>query len=138
MPWSDIPWTPTSRVLRQFAGLWLLVLGGLACWHGLLRGHELAGTILAILAVTVGPVGLIRPRAIRPLFVCCMLVSFPIGWLVARLLLAAIFYGVFTPVALLFKLVGRDVLARQPRPDQSTYWEPKPMPSDMAGYLRQF
>src|SRR5258706_60232 len=46
MQWSDIPWTPTSRVLRQFAVLWLLALGGLACWHGFVREHSLVAIIL--------------------------------------------------------------------------------------------
>ena len=28
MQWSDIPFVPSSRTLRQFAGLWIAVFGG--------------------------------------------------------------------------------------------------------------
>src|SRR5436309_1699313 len=118
MQWSDISWKPSTRTLRQFAGVWLLALGGLACWHGLVRGHPTLGSVLALLAVTVGPLGLLKPQAIRPVFIFAMIVAFPIGWLVSRLLLACLYYGIFTPVGLLFKLIGRDVLARRPRPEQ--------------------
>jgi hypothetical protein len=138
MQWSEISWTPSSRTLRQFAALWLLALGGLACWHGLVRGHAMLGGVLAVLAVTVGPLGLIKPGAIRYVFICCQIVTFPIGWALSRVILACVYYGVFTPVGLVFKLIGRDALARRPRPDQPTYWESKPMATDMASYLRQF
>lgn len=138
MRWSDLPWTPSPRTLRQFAGLWILFLGGLACWHGLVRGHGTLAGVLAVLALTVGPLGLIKPQAVRPVFLGCLIVTFPIGWLVSRLLLACLFYGVFTPVGLVFKLIGRDALERRYRPDQASYWEAKPMPADARSYLRQF
>jgi hypothetical protein len=65
-------------------------------------------------------------------------VTFPIGWTGSRLLLACLYYGIFTPVGLIFKLIGRDALARRSRPGQLTYWESKPMSADMRSYLRQF
>jgi hypothetical protein len=102
------------------------------------RGHVTVGIVLAVLALTVGPLGLIKPQAIRSVFVCCMIVTFPLGWLISRVILACLFYGIFAPVGLVFKLIGRDALARRPRPDQSTYWESKPMATELASYLRQF
>src|SRR5437660_11363505 len=135
MQWSDISWKPSTRTLRQFAGVWLLALGGLACWHGFVRGHSTLGIVLAVLAVTVGPLGLIRPQAIRPVFLIAMIAAFPIGWLVSRVILACLYYGIFAPVGLLFRLIGRDALARRPHPEQATYWESKPMSTDMASYL---
>ena len=39
MQWSDISFTPSSRVLRQFAALVLIVFGGLAVWYGVVRGQ---------------------------------------------------------------------------------------------------
>jgi hypothetical protein len=49
-----------------------------------------------------------------------------------------IYYGVFTPVALAFRVVGRDALRLRPRPDLPTHWLPKPRVADAASYFRQF
>jgi hypothetical protein len=137
MTFSDLNFSPPRRVLRQFAAAWLVVFGALACWHGLYHTRPVAGLALAGLGVAVGPLGLWRPSAIRAVYVAAVLATFPIGWLLSRLLLAAIFYGIFTPLALVFRLVGRDALRLRPRPDLPTYWLPKPR-TDAASYFRQF
>jgi Saxitoxin biosynthesis operon protein SxtJ len=138
MLWSDIPRDPPPRILRQFAGVWLVFFTGLACWQGLVRGNLTLAALFAVLAVGLGPLGLAIPRAIRPIYVGAMLVTAPIGWVVSQVILALVFYGVFTPVALVFRLIGRDALSRAPRPDQESYWQPKPAPADMKRYFRQF
>jgi hypothetical protein len=138
MQWSEISLTPSNRTLRQFAGLWLLFLGGLACWHGFVHHHAGVALAFAFGALAIGPLGLLRPQAIRLVFIACTILTFPIGWAVSRILLALMFYGIFTPVGLLFRFMGRDVLQRTLRPDQATYWQPKAAVSDLRGYLRQF
>ena len=45
MQWSDIPFHPTAKTLRQFAGLWLVFFGGIALWQALVRGHADAGAV---------------------------------------------------------------------------------------------
>ncbi len=137
MTFSDINFSPQRRILRQFAATWLVVFTALACWHGLYHQRTVTGGVLATLALAVGPLGLWRPFAVRPVFVAAMLLTFPIGWLVSRVMLAAIYYGVFTPVALAFRLWGRDALRLRPRRDLPTYWLPKPR-AKAASYFRQF
>jgi hypothetical protein len=56
---------------------------------------------------------------------------------VSQATLLVLFFGVITPVAMLFALVGRDRLARR-RPQQDTYWKPKATPQDVRRYLRQY
>src|SRR5438876_148823 len=77
MRWSDISFAPETKTLRQFAGFWILFLGGLACWHGLVRGNIWLAMVFAVLALAVGPLGLIRPHAIRPIYVAAMILAFP-------------------------------------------------------------
>src|SRR5690349_1488987 len=107
MRWSDIPFSPTERTLRQFAGLWILFFAGLACWQAFVRSNLFFAAAAGALAVSIGPVGLVRPRLIRPIFVGWMVVAFPIGWVMSRVLLGIVFYGIFTPLALFFRLCGR-------------------------------
>ena len=137
MQWSDISFAPPSRTLRQFAGLWLVLFGALAGLQGFKHGRVGLALALALLAVTVGLLGLVRPQAIRVIYVGGMLVGFPVGWTLSRLILSVLFYGMFTPAGLLFRALGRDVLCRRHR-EQATYWSPKPMPADARSYFRQF
>jgi hypothetical protein len=127
----------TDRTLRQFAGLWLLILGGLAVWHGLLGDNLVVALVLGVLGVAVGVLGLATPRAIRPLFTGLMMLTYPIGWLVSRILLIVLFYGMFAPLAVLFRLIGRDALVRRRRPEGPSYWTAKPGATDVRSYLRQ-
>ena len=138
MRWSDIPFHPPRATLRQFAGLWLAVFGALACWHGLVRHHSGTAAILALLALAIGPIGLARPDLVRPVFVAAMVVSFPIGWTVSQILLAVLYYGLFTPIGLVFRLIGRDPLERKRQPDRASYWSPKPAPASVRRYFQQF
>lgn len=138
MQWSDIPRNPSNRTLRQFAGLWLLFFGVLSTWHGIILGRTAFGASLAILAAVVGTIGLLRPRSVRWIFVGWMMAAFPIGWLISRIVLALVFYGCFTPLALLFRLRGRDPLGLKRQPDAATYWQPKPIVTDLNRYFQQF
>ena len=138
MRWSDIPFDPSRATLRQFAGLWLVFFGGLALWQGLVRGQTGLAALFAVLALTIGPLGLLRPGWVRPIYVGWMVLAFPIGWTVSQVMLALMFYGLFTPIGLVFRLLGRDALHRARRPGVESYWTPKPAPAGPKSYFRQF
>jgi hypothetical protein len=128
----------TARTLRQFAGMWLLFVGGFACWQWLGRDRATLAAVAGALAVVVGVAGLARPQAVRPIFSGMMLLALPIGAVVSRVLLAILYYGLITPLGLLFRLLGRDALRRRRRRAPETWWVPKPMPTDVRSYFRQF
>ncbi len=137
MQWSDLPLAPSPRMLRQFAGLWIVILGGLACWQGLLRERPVLGAVLGVAAITVGALGLIRPSAVRPIFVALTVATFPVGWVLTRVGLAAVFFGLFAPLAIVFRLAERDVLVLRRPCDRASYWEPKPPPAGARSYFHQ-
>jgi hypothetical protein len=134
----DINLHPTDRMLRQFAGAWLVAFSGLAAMQWLMRGHPRTAAALVSAALIVGVAGLLRPRAVRWLFVAATIAAFPIGWVVSHVMLFVLFAGVITPVALLFKLQGRDRLARHRPGHQASYWKSKTTTADMRRYLRQY
>jgi len=138
MHWSDIPFDPPRTTLRQFAGLWLVFFGGMALWQALVRGHAGLASILALLALTIGPLGLTRPEWMRWIYVGWMVLAFPIGWMVSQVMLAVMFYGLFVPIGLIFRLLGRDPLHRARRAELKSYWAPKPAPADLRRYFKQF
>jgi hypothetical protein len=135
---SDHDLKITPRMLRQFAGMWLVFFAALAAWQYWGRGHQTSAIVFAALAVAFGPAGIIWPELIRPLFVVLMAIVTPIGWLVSTVLLSLAFYAVFTPVALVFRLIGRDALLRRSRPQTESYWALKPVVEDPRRYFKQF
>ena len=53
-------------------------------------------------------------------------------------MLALMFYLLLTPIALIFRLQGRDLLARKSAPNRSTFWTAKQTPQDVRSYFRQY
>jgi uncharacterized membrane protein len=138
MQWSDISFAPPTRTLRQFAGLWLCFLGLAAVIQGVIRHNLMLMAVFGTLAVTVGVAGLVKPSIIRPVFVGSMILAFPIGWTVNKIVLGCMFYGIFTPLAVLFRIIGRDTLSRRRRPTADTYWSAKGQPAQASSYFRPF
>lgn len=122
-------------MLRQFSGIWIVFFGAIAARQEYHHHHTVA-IVLAALAFTLGPLGLVWPRVMKPIFVGWMRLTHPIGWVVSRLVLGLIFYGLFTPFAWVFRLMGRDALRLKPQPQASTYWLVKPR-ADLSQYFRQ-
>ena len=136
MRWSDISFSP--KTLRQFAGLWIVFFSALGLWYGLRHGQQTLSITLVLLAVTIGPLGLVKPAFIKPIYTAWMVAVFPIGWLMSNVLVGIVYYGIVTPIALIFRVANRDALQRSPRPQADSYWQAKPMPDTMGRYLRQY
>jgi hypothetical protein len=138
MQWSDLPLNPPPRTLRQFAVLLMLCLGGMAVWQYTAHARLELATVLGVMAVVVGPLGLSCPRALRPVFIAWLTLAFPIGWTVSHVILTLLFWAVITPMAVASRLAGRDVLKLRRRRHVPTYWTPRERPAGVRSYFRQF
>jgi hypothetical protein len=139
----DIQWTPTDRQLKQFGGVCLIALpvlgwvvtGRPRTWETInlpvLSGLAGAGLVIAVL-------GFIKPQTLKWLFVAASLITFPIGLVVGELAQLLVFLFVFTPIALIFRLIGRDSLQRKIDRQANSYWQPKSQPRNSRSYYRQF
>jgi hypothetical protein len=136
---EETPGRVPERTLREFAGLCLLIFGVLCAlsWYRHQHGPSRAGWIAGILALLVGVPGLIRPNGIRPVYLGAMALSRPIGHVVGLVLLAVVYYGVMTPLAIAFRLTGRDGLGRFRRGAES-YWVDLVPTRDVRLYLQQY
>jgi hypothetical protein len=135
---TDSPFKPSDRMLRQFSGLWIVFFGAIAARQEFHHHRHTVALTLAAVAVVIGSLGLAWPRLIKPIFVGWMALALPIGWVVSRVILGILFYGLFTPVALIFRLMGRDAMALKPQPQAATYWLPKDHDVDKSRYFNQF
>jgi hypothetical protein len=138
MQWSDIPFNPSRKVLRQFAALGLVVFLALGAREVFFTSQLLLGSALGIVAILIGLAGLFRPALLRRIFIAWMVVAFPIGWLISQLILVVLYFLVLTPVAWILRLRGRDLLGRTPTLERESYWEPKQSPLDPRSYFRQY
>ena len=118
---------PTDDTLRVFAwsgivGLPLLTGIGLRLAGAFAWDHPalwIAGGAAALLAVAA-QFGVLLP--VRVVYTVLVIATWPIGVVVSTTLLAAIYYGLFTPLGLVFRLIGRDAMGRRRLPSNQSYW----------------
>jgi hypothetical protein len=134
----DINWKPDKKTLIEFSEFGMFFLGMVASPLAYFRGHPALAMIFWILAVVGRLLGVWRPEWLKPAFIGLTIAAWPIGWVVSNLTLALLYYGVFTPVSLVFRLIGRDPLNRMFDRQAPTYWEPYNPDQGLERYLRQF
>ena len=143
----DLNLKPDRKTLRQFGWIALVgfgVLGGLIFWRGRLFGLDFGSGarptayVLWSLGAISALFSLIVPKANQLLFVGLTVLTFPIGFVVSHIIMGLIFYGILSPVGILFRLMGRDVLNRRFEPESATYWTDAQPPAKPDRYFRQF
>ncbi len=139
MKWSEKHTNPDLKTLQQFGGLSFAFLSYGAYVQGYVKHQPNLAITLAALAVVMGVLALVKPAFIKPIFVGAMVVTFPIGFVVSKVLLGLIYYGLITPIALVFRVIGRDELfLKDKRATATTYWLPKVISTDSKRYFRMY
>ncbi|MBP7049399.1 MAG: hypothetical protein KBE65_00125 [Phycisphaerae bacterium] len=139
MPLMEIEWHPSGRQLRVFgvSGLAASILAALILHFA----WGLAAIwMLAVVAAgaAIFACSLLSPAATRVLYVGLTLVAMPIGLVVSFILLAAFYFLLLTPLAMIFRLIGRDSLCRKYEPDIESYWVEHKPSENMERYLHPF
>jgi hypothetical protein len=144
----EVNWNPPAKQLRSFGWICLVAFGALGAWlhyRQTLFGFEFQPDTAAMVARALWGIAavsallaLVAPRALRPLHVLLTAISLPIGLVMSHVLMALLYYGLFTPVALIFRIMGRDALDRRFEPDAVTYWTKRKPVTDRKQYFRQF
>ena len=130
---------PTRKQLNQFGFIWLgfLVVFGLIAFFKL--DAPTLAKVLWVLAVVVPVIGWLVPAFMRLVFVGMSYLAWPIGFVVSHVVLALVYYLVFTPIGLLMRVFGYDPMKRGFDPEAATYWIARdPTTSDAKRYFRQF
>ena len=129
-------WYPPKKYLRQFAAICLPAFCGIGYLVSRRFDAATTGWALAAFGGVCFLVGMIRPDAIRLVYVSIIAVTLPIGWIVSQVLLRVIYYVILTPLGLLFRVVGRDPLQLR-RPNVESYWVEHAPVADVKSYYRQ-
>ncbi|MHA1566562.1 MAG: SxtJ family membrane protein, partial [Alphaproteobacteria bacterium] len=80
----------------------------------------------------------ISTKLVKPIYILMQLVMLPVGWVVSHIVMAVFFFVVLTPVGLVFRLFGRDLLCRRYDAAAKTYWRRRRKSDSMKRYFNQF
>lgn len=112
----------------------LVVIGDVALW----RGRPFALYLIAV-GIILGAAGMLAPRALKPLQKAWMALGLVLGFFVSRVIMAVLFYVVITPIGLIMKLLGKDVLDERIDKGRASYWhEIPPGPKPKTSYENQY
>jgi len=75
-----------------------------------------------IVSIAALSISLFFPILLWPVYKIALLIAHALGWFNTRLFLSILFYLIFTPIALIFRLIGKDPLSRKFEKESSSYW----------------
>ena len=109
-----------TKQIRSFG----LIVGGIfaviGIWPLVVRGEAVYLWALVISGVLVLP-AVVYPRCLTPIYRGWMHVGAGLGWFNTRVILAIGYFLVFTPIAWVMSLMGKDPLRRKLDPTERTY-----------------
>jgi hypothetical protein len=134
--YREINKNPSTRDRVKLAIMFAVGFGALGALQMFVRHNETAGeglfaaaAILAILALVPG-VG-------RVVYIAWMGLGVTMGLFTQPIILAIAYVLFFVPIALIFKIIGRDMMKRKLRPREESYWEDYSESEDPASYFKQ-
>ena len=113
------------REWRKFAwaALTVLVILTVYFWRrGMFSVEAFLVVLGAVLVLAVGAT--LRPQPVRPIYRVAMTVGFCLGQVIGRVLLALAFILVVTPLGVLLRLTGKDLLHLRRDPRRASHWRP--------------
>ena len=95
--------------------------------------------ILMIVGIVLCVTSLILPVILKPFYFAWMTFSIILGWIMTRVILSLVFYGIITPIGLFSRLVGKEFLNLKLNKTENTYWNHRRKHSlKKANYEKQF
>ena len=136
---AELNTKPAFSDLRNFG---LIFLGGTAIlgvvfWQVLDGGSLHRAQYFFIVGGAVMVLSLIPPIG-RLLYIVWMGFGLTLGLVTSPIIMYALFIVLITPVALFFKITGRDTMRRKLDEKWDSYWEEYPRTDDPSRYVKQF
>ena len=126
-----------KKVLRSFgfvmAGAFA-VIAILLFWKQRAAAPWMAGGVALF-----GGLGLIAPVILKPIYIVWMTFAHYLSFVMTYVILTVFFYIVLTPVGLLMRVFGKDLLAKKFPGGKETYWVPsESYPDDIERYSKPY
>jgi hypothetical protein len=112
---------PDKQELRKFglvfAGMFILIFGLLLPWIWEKPSPMWPWIVAAVFVAAA----LLVPMALGPVYRLWMKIGHVLGWVNTRIILGVMFFLIFAPVALLLRLLGKDMLKQRLDASATTY-----------------
>ena len=127
----------SKKELREFGltiGIILCLLGGIVLWRG-----KPAYPYLFLIGGIFIIAGIVIPFILKPLQKAWMTFSIILGFFMSRVILTVLFYLVLTPIGLLMRLLGKDILDQKIDKNKTSYWHARDVkPKETKSYENQY
>ena len=135
----EINWHPQPKELRSFGKIALIASALIALVLYVVKGLALFWALPIIaLGLLIFLSSIVSVKLTRVIYLSLVLLTLPIGWVVSFIVLTAFYFLLITPVALVFRLIGRDPLHRRFDAAAKSYWLKRNPPQDLDHYFHQF
>ena len=133
MKFTDIE-LPSNRKFGYFC-MFIFGVGGIYLYDGVMTIilYMLSALFMATLVVTLA-----KPSLLMPFNKGWMWIGYLLGRVVSPIVLGAIFFFLITPIALIFKIFGRDELRLKLSKAQSHWRERSPIGPEATSFKNQF
>ena len=114
----------TKPELRKFGltiVIFLLVIAGFLFWK-----QRPSFPYFAYIGGGFALLGLAAPIILKPIYKVWMSFAVVMGFVMTRVILTVLYFGMFTPIALLTKLLGKDLLDQRLDKNAASYWVQRP------------
>ncbi|HWR72878.1 MAG TPA: SxtJ family membrane protein [Nitrospirota bacterium] len=126
----------TPQALRNF-GLLFFGLFGIVAGVMVWKGNSL-WPLFAVIAGGFLLAGAAFPRALVYPYLAWMAFALLLGWVITRLVLTTVYYIVMTPIGLVLRIAGKDMLDQKIDKGAESYWKKHEAGTDLERYRKQF
>ena len=121
---------------RKFGIFFTFIFGLCACYSFYVNAIIFAYALIGA-SITFFLVSMLKSDILLPLNKLWMRFGLLLGMVISPIVLGLIFFGIFTPTALLMKLFRRDELRIRFK-NKESHWIPRLQPIDPVSFKRQF
>ena len=110
----------SKKELREFGltlGIIFAVLGGWGFWR-----HKPHVEYFLALSAALLVLAFAAPAFLKPFQKIWMSLALLMGWVMSRVILSVLFYGILTPLSLALHLSGKELLQKKWREKKDTFW----------------
>ena len=127
----------SKKEVKKFGYLFAVICLGVAAYSLYRGGHTwpwfIGGSVFFLAT------GLFVYPVLRPIYVGWMTFAFALGWVNTRIILGLFFYVILTPIGLLMRAFGKDLLEERIDRSGGTYWVKREQkPFEASRYERPF
>ncbi len=128
---------PQQKELLWFGALLPVFVALVGYIVGRRTGSETSRTAAWAVGAGLSVLFWMLPASRRTIFLGFGYLTYPLGWVMTRVLLLLVYLGVVTPTGILMRMFGNDLLGRRIDRARRSYWAPHGGSRPLEDYFRQ-